>query len=90
LFVNVGIAKLESFDQVTEASYDQSFNINTKGTFFTVQRLCSAYSKWRLNCVYILGLLMKEVHLVWLCTLLGVEVTKLDFAAIRPKNGKSG
>lgn len=39
LFVNVGIAKLESFDQVTEASYDQSFNINTKGTFFTVQRL---------------------------------------------------
>jgi NAD(P)-dependent dehydrogenase (short-subunit alcohol dehydrogenase family) len=39
LFVNVGIAKLESFDQVTEASYDQSFSINTKGTFFTVQRL---------------------------------------------------
>lgn len=39
LFVNVGIAKLEPFDQVTEDSYDQSFNINTKGTFFTVQRL---------------------------------------------------
>jgi NAD(P)-dependent dehydrogenase (short-subunit alcohol dehydrogenase family) len=39
VFFNAGIAKLEPFDQVTEASYDQSFNINTKGAFFTIQRL---------------------------------------------------
>lgn len=37
--INAGIARLEPFDQVTEASYDQTFDINTKGAFFTVQRL---------------------------------------------------
>ncbi|WP_328991191.1 SDR family oxidoreductase [Kribbella sp. NBC_01245] len=39
LFVNVGISMLEPFDQVTEASYDRSFAVNTKGAFFTAQRL---------------------------------------------------
>ncbi|MDR6227309.1 SDR family oxidoreductase [Desmospora profundinema] len=39
VFINVGIAELEPFDQVTEASYDRQFNTNTKGAFFTVQRL---------------------------------------------------
>ncbi|WP_410663941.1 SDR family oxidoreductase [Amycolatopsis sp. lyj-84] len=39
VFVNIGLAKLEPFDQVTEASYDQSFDTNTKGAFFTTQRL---------------------------------------------------
>ncbi|RSN55108.1 short-chain dehydrogenase [Amycolatopsis sp. WAC 04182] len=39
LFVNVGLAKLEPFSQVTEESYDQSFDTNTKGAFFTTQRL---------------------------------------------------
>ncbi|RSN22396.1 short-chain dehydrogenase [Amycolatopsis sp. WAC 04169] len=39
LFVNIGHARLEPFDQVTEASYDQSFDTNTKGAFFTAQRL---------------------------------------------------
>ena len=37
--ISAGIARLEPFDQVTEASYDQTFDINTKGAFFTVQRL---------------------------------------------------
>lgn len=37
--INAGIARLEPFDQVTEALYDQTFDINTKGAFFTVQRL---------------------------------------------------
>jgi NAD(P)-dependent dehydrogenase (short-subunit alcohol dehydrogenase family) len=39
LHVNVGIAELEPFEQVTEASYDRQFAVNTKGAFFTVQRL---------------------------------------------------
>lgn len=39
LHVNVGVAELEPFEQVTEASYDRQFNVNTKGAFFTVQRL---------------------------------------------------
>ncbi|HYG83674.1 MAG TPA: SDR family oxidoreductase [Verrucomicrobiae bacterium] len=39
LFINVGICEVESFDKVTEASYDRQFNVNTKGAFFTVQQL---------------------------------------------------
>ncbi|WP_437339273.1 SDR family oxidoreductase [Sorangium sp. So ce394] len=39
LFVNAGVASLETLDQVTEASYDWTFGVNTKGAFFTVQRL---------------------------------------------------
>ena len=39
LHVNAGVSELEPFDQVTEASYDRQFNINTRGAFFTTQRL---------------------------------------------------
>ncbi|WP_067825264.1 SDR family oxidoreductase [Actinomadura kijaniata] len=39
LFVNHGLAVLEPLDQVTEESYDRSFAVNAKGSFFTVQRL---------------------------------------------------
>jgi hypothetical protein len=39
LFINAGFAQLEPFDQVTEDSYDRQFAINTKGAFFTAQRL---------------------------------------------------
>ncbi|RSM82497.1 KR domain-containing protein [Kibdelosporangium aridum] len=39
LFVNAGIARLEPFMQVSEASYDESFAVNTKGPFFVTQRL---------------------------------------------------
>lgn len=39
VFLNAGHAELEPFSQVTEASYDRQFNVNTKGAFFTVQRL---------------------------------------------------
>lgn len=39
LHVNAGISALEAFEQVSEASYDEAFAINTKGPFFTVQRL---------------------------------------------------
>ena len=39
LHINVGIAELEPFELVTETSYDRQFAVNTKGAFFTVQRL---------------------------------------------------
>ncbi|WAS96770.1 SDR family oxidoreductase [Nannocystis punicea] len=39
LFINAGVAELEPFDRVTEASYDRTFDINTRGAFFTAQRL---------------------------------------------------
>ncbi|WP_434048378.1 MULTISPECIES: SDR family oxidoreductase [Sorangium] len=39
LFVNAGVSSLEPFDQVTEASYDETFAVNTKGAFFAMQRL---------------------------------------------------
>src|SRR5205085_9131938 len=38
LFVNAGIAKFAPFAETTEALYDQTQSINTKGAFFTVQR----------------------------------------------------
>jgi NAD(P)-dependent dehydrogenase (short-subunit alcohol dehydrogenase family) len=39
LHVNAGFARLEPFYEVTEASYDRTFDVNTKGAFFAVQRL---------------------------------------------------
>lgn len=39
VFVNAGVASLEPFEQVTEASYEQIFTVNTKGAFFVAQRL---------------------------------------------------
>ncbi|MFB8443170.1 SDR family oxidoreductase [Streptomyces niveus] len=39
LFVNAGIARLGEFEEVTEEDYDALFGVNTKGAFFTVQRL---------------------------------------------------
>jgi NAD(P)-dependent dehydrogenase (short-subunit alcohol dehydrogenase family) len=39
LFVNQGYSRLGSFEEVTEEDYDRHFDVNTKGAFFTVQRL---------------------------------------------------
>ncbi|MCE7008901.1 SDR family oxidoreductase [Kibdelosporangium philippinense] len=39
LFVNTGIARLERFMRVSEASYDENFAVNTKGPFFVTQKL---------------------------------------------------
>ena len=38
LFVNAGIGKFAPFDQVTEAFYDDTIDINLKGAFFTIQK----------------------------------------------------
>ncbi|MFD4672410.1 SDR family NAD(P)-dependent oxidoreductase [Lentzea sp. NPDC058450] len=39
LFINVGYSTLTPFPQATENDYDRTFDINTKGAFFTAQRL---------------------------------------------------
>jgi NAD(P)-dependent dehydrogenase (short-subunit alcohol dehydrogenase family) len=39
LHVNAGFARLEPLHAVTEAVYDRTFDVNTKGAFFAVQRL---------------------------------------------------
>lgn len=39
LFVNVGIAELGLIEAVSEESFDRQFGVNTRGAFFTAQRL---------------------------------------------------
>ncbi|WP_454194389.1 SDR family NAD(P)-dependent oxidoreductase [Nocardia sp. Marseille-Q1738] len=39
LFGNHGTAEFQTLDAATEESFDRQFAINTKGAFFTVQRL---------------------------------------------------
>jgi NAD(P)-dependent dehydrogenase (short-subunit alcohol dehydrogenase family) len=39
LFINAGIGKFRPLEQVTEADFDETFDINLKGPFFIVQRL---------------------------------------------------
>lgn len=39
LFVNAGIGSYDPFETVTEQTYDEVFAINTKGPYFTVQKL---------------------------------------------------
>jgi NAD(P)-dependent dehydrogenase (short-subunit alcohol dehydrogenase family) len=38
LFANAGIGKFLPFDQTTEQIYDEMFDINAKGAYFTVQK----------------------------------------------------
>lgn len=39
LFANAGIGSFAPLDQVTEAYFDEQFDVNVRGLFFTVQRL---------------------------------------------------
>ncbi len=45
LFANAGIAQFAPVEAVTEAFYDNQFNTNVKGLFFTVQKLLPLISK---------------------------------------------
>ena len=45
VFINAGFSRIEPLEQVTEAAYDQTFGVNTKGAFFTVQRLAPLVRK---------------------------------------------
>ncbi|HBF83469.1 MAG TPA: short-chain dehydrogenase [Streptomyces sp.] len=44
LFVNAGITSAMPFEATTEEMYDESFAINVKGAFFTVQKLAPLLS----------------------------------------------
>jgi len=44
LFVNAGIAKLAPFETMTEAQYDETFNINVKSAYFTIQQLLPLFN----------------------------------------------
>lgn len=37
LFANAGVARFQPFGEITEAFFDDHFNINVKGLFFTIQ-----------------------------------------------------
>jgi NAD(P)-dependent dehydrogenase (short-subunit alcohol dehydrogenase family) len=39
LFANAGVGSVAPFGQVTEEQFDEVFDVNVKGTFFTVQKL---------------------------------------------------
>ncbi|NIE65102.1 SDR family oxidoreductase [Burkholderia sp. Ax-1719] len=39
VFINAGVAKFAPFDQVDEALWDESFDINVKGAYFQIQAL---------------------------------------------------
>jgi NAD(P)-dependent dehydrogenase (short-subunit alcohol dehydrogenase family) len=39
LFVNAGVARMSPLEAESEASYDEMLNVNTKGAYFTVQKL---------------------------------------------------
>jgi len=39
IFANAGLGSLAPIDQVTEAQFDETFNVNVKGAYFTVQKL---------------------------------------------------
>ena len=38
LFVNAGVAKVAALAETSEGAYDELFDINIKGAFFTIQR----------------------------------------------------
>lgn len=45
LFINQGIAEFQTLEEVTEEAWDRIFDVNTKGAFFTVQRLVPLMSE---------------------------------------------
>ena len=44
LFVNAGIAFFAPVDQVNEDFFDQTFNVNVKGAYFTIQKLLPIFN----------------------------------------------
>ena len=50
LFVNAGFSIPTPLESVTEAIYDEMFNLNAKGPFFAVQKLAPLISRGGLRC----------------------------------------
>jgi len=45
VFVNAGVAKFGALEQIDEALWDQTFDINVKGVFFAIQALAPLLNK---------------------------------------------
>lgn len=45
LFLNAGVAKFAPFDQVDEALWDQTFDVNVKGAYFMIQALTPLFNR---------------------------------------------
>jgi NAD(P)-dependent dehydrogenase (short-subunit alcohol dehydrogenase family) len=45
LFVNAAVAKFGPFDGIDEALWDQTFDINVKGAYFTIQALTPLFNR---------------------------------------------
>ncbi|SEQ53822.1 SDR family oxidoreductase [Lentzea albida] len=45
LFVNAGVTRTALLEEMTEKAYDEVFDINVKGAFFTVQKLAPLLNK---------------------------------------------
>lgn len=44
LFVNAGVAKFAPFEAIDEALWDQTFNVNIKGAYFSIQALLPLFN----------------------------------------------
>ncbi|KAI9441988.1 hypothetical protein F5148DRAFT_1349907 [Russula earlei] len=44
LFINAGLVKFAPIEEVTEESFDQQFNTNFKGAYFTIQQLLPLFT----------------------------------------------
>jgi NAD(P)-dependent dehydrogenase (short-subunit alcohol dehydrogenase family) len=45
LFLNAGVAKFAPFDQVDEALWDQTFDVNVKGAYFMIQAMTPLFNR---------------------------------------------
>jgi NAD(P)-dependent dehydrogenase (short-subunit alcohol dehydrogenase family) len=45
VFINAGVAKFSPIETADEAHFDEQFNINVKGSFFTIQQLLPLVNK---------------------------------------------
>jgi NAD(P)-dependent dehydrogenase (short-subunit alcohol dehydrogenase family) len=45
VFLNAGLAKFAPFDDVNEALWDQTFDVNVKGAYFTIQALTPLFKR---------------------------------------------
>lgn len=45
LFINAGVAKFGPFESIPEALFDESFSINVKGAYFTIQKALPLFPK---------------------------------------------
>jgi NAD(P)-dependent dehydrogenase (short-subunit alcohol dehydrogenase family) len=44
VFINAGVAKFGAFEEIDETLWDQTFNTNVKGAYFTIQALVPLFN----------------------------------------------